>query len=80
MSVLNATFDEQRERLPALLEVFVHAARDPDRDNPVTATWSALGDRLAAVIAELRSGGVVPSGSRPTRWRRSSSRSPPAPS
>ena len=27
----------------------------------MSATWSALGDRLAAVIAELRSSGVVPS-------------------
>lgn len=61
VSALNATFDEQRDRLPALLEVFVHAARDPDRDNPVSAIWIALGDRLAAVIAELRSRGVVPS-------------------
>ncbi len=29
VSALNATFDEQRERLPGLLEVFVHAAVTP---------------------------------------------------
>jgi AcrR family transcriptional regulator len=60
VSALNATFDEQRERLPGLLEVFVHAARDPDPGNPVTATWTDLAARLAAVITELRAGGVAP--------------------
>ena len=60
VSALNATFEEQRERLPGLLEVFVHAARDADPGNPVTATWTDLGARLAAVITELRAGGVAP--------------------
>ena len=56
---LNTTFEEQlAERLPGLLEVFVHAARDPDPGNPVTATWTDLGARLAAVITELHAGGV----------------------
>ena len=60
VSALNTTFDEQRERLPALLEVFVHAARDPDLDNPVATTWRALRDRVAAVIDELRASALVP--------------------
>jgi AcrR family transcriptional regulator len=60
VSALNATFDAQRERLPGLLEVFVHAARDTDRDNPVTATWTDLRNRLTGVIDELRTGALVP--------------------
>jgi AcrR family transcriptional regulator len=60
VSTLNATFDEQRERVPGLLEVFVHAARDPDPGNPVSATWTGLRERLAAVIVELHERGVVP--------------------
>jgi AcrR family transcriptional regulator len=60
VSALTAIFEEQRERVPGLLEVFVHAARDPDRDNPVSATWVGLRERLAAVIDELRERAVVP--------------------
>jgi AcrR family transcriptional regulator len=60
VTTLNATFDEQRERVPGLLEVFVHAARDADRDNPVRAMWVGLRARLVAVIGELRAGGAVP--------------------
>jgi AcrR family transcriptional regulator len=60
VTTLNATFDEQRERVPGLLEVFVHAARDTDRDNPVRVTWVGLRERLATVIHELRTAGAVP--------------------
>ncbi|HEY3670155.1 MAG TPA: TetR/AcrR family transcriptional regulator [Acidimicrobiia bacterium] len=60
VSALNATFDAQRERLPGLLEVFLHAARDTDPDNPVTATWTDLRDRLTGVIDELRARALVP--------------------
>lgn len=60
VSALSATFDAQRERLPGLLEVFVHAARDDDPANPVTATWTDLRGRLTSVIDELRTSGAVP--------------------
>jgi AcrR family transcriptional regulator len=60
VSALNATFEAQRERLPGLLEVFVHAARDPDPDNPVSATWTDLRNRLTTVIEELLSNELVP--------------------
>jgi AcrR family transcriptional regulator len=60
VGALNATFDAQRERLPGLLEVFVHAARDTDPDNPVAATWTDLRDRLSGVINELRTRALVP--------------------
>jgi AcrR family transcriptional regulator len=61
VTTLSATFQEQRDRAPGLLEVFVHAARDPDDGNPITRIWTDLRTRLAAVIAELRASGAVPS-------------------
>jgi AcrR family transcriptional regulator len=60
VTALNTTFEEQRDRVPGLLEVFVHAARAADRENPVTAIWTNLRTQLAEVIAELRSSGAVP--------------------
>jgi AcrR family transcriptional regulator len=60
VNALNATFDEQRDRVPGLLEVFVHAAGDPERRNPVAGMWRDLRVQLAAVITELRARGAVP--------------------
>ena len=60
VNALNETFDEQRDRAPGLLEVFVHAVRDPSSSNPVARIWTDLRTQLAAVIAELRATGVVP--------------------
>jgi AcrR family transcriptional regulator len=60
VSTLNTTFEEQRDRAPGLLEVFVHAARDLDTRDPVTRIWTHLRHRLAAVIDELRTRGAVP--------------------
>jgi AcrR family transcriptional regulator len=60
VNTLNETFDEQRYRAPGLLEVFVHAARDPDTSNPIAHIWGELRTRLTTVITELRSSGAVP--------------------
>jgi AcrR family transcriptional regulator len=60
VSILDAAFEQARDRVPALLEVFVHAARDERADAPVARTWAALRARLSDVIAELRGAGVVP--------------------
>jgi AcrR family transcriptional regulator len=60
VNVLTATFEEQRERVPGLLEAFVHAARVPERENPTSAIWRDLRTRLAAVITELQGRGAVP--------------------
>ena len=57
---MTETFDEHRDRVPGLLEVFVHAARAPDGENPMAAIWRDLRTRLAAVIAQLRTNGAVP--------------------
>jgi AcrR family transcriptional regulator len=59
-SSLNQTFDEQRDRAPALLEVFVHAARDPDPHNLVARIWADLRAQLASLVDELRSRGAIP--------------------
>ena len=60
VELLSATFDTQRGRAPAALEVFVHATRDEIRPSPVARTWSDLREQLAGVVAELRDGGTVP--------------------
>jgi AcrR family transcriptional regulator len=60
VKALTETFDEHRDRVPGLLEVFVHAARTPESDNPMAAIWRDLRTRLATVIAELRTSGAVP--------------------
>ena len=57
---MTETFDERRDHVPGLLEVFVHAAHAPDGENPMAAIWRDLRTRLAAVIAELRTTGAVP--------------------
>jgi AcrR family transcriptional regulator len=57
---LNATFDEQRDRAPALLEVFVHAARAPHPQNLVAQIWADLRAQLATLVDELRSRGAIP--------------------
>jgi AcrR family transcriptional regulator len=61
IEALQAIFEAQRQRVPALLEVFVQAARDGGGDGVVVRTWADFRDRLAAVIEELRARGVVPS-------------------
>jgi AcrR family transcriptional regulator len=60
VGVLEAAFDEARDRAPALLEVFVHAARDADANDPVARQWATLRSRLEGAIHELRDGGTVP--------------------
>jgi len=60
VDALTTTFEAQRERVPGLLEVFVHAARDSDPGNPVAAIWNDLRRRVASVIDELRARGAVP--------------------
>ena len=57
---LNETFEQQQDRAPGLLEVFVHAARDPDGHNPFAPIWTELRTRLAVVIAALRDADAVP--------------------
>ena len=60
IDALNEIFESQRDRMPALLEVFVQAARDGSGDHVVARTWSDFRDRLASVIDELRAAGAVP--------------------
>ncbi len=61
VAVLEAAFEQARDRIPALLEVFVHAARDERADGPVAGIWTTLRTRLADVITELRDAGTTPS-------------------
>jgi AcrR family transcriptional regulator len=60
VDALHEIFEAQRQRVPALLEVFVHAARDGAGDGVVARTWADFRDRLGAVIEELRARNVVP--------------------
>jgi AcrR family transcriptional regulator len=60
VNALTHTFETQRERVPGLLEVFVHAARAPEPNNPLTRIWRDLHTRLTAVITELRTSTAVP--------------------
>ncbi len=60
VNTLNETFEQQRDRAPGLLEVFLHAARDPDTSSPVAQIWSNLRAQLAGVITELRDTGSIP--------------------
>jgi AcrR family transcriptional regulator len=60
VSILNAMFDEQRDRIPGLLEAFVHASREQASRDPIAATWVEVRTQLAAVIDELRSHGAIP--------------------
>jgi hypothetical protein len=53
-------FDQQRDRIPGLLEAFVHAARDSDPRHPIAVIWSEVQTQLAAVIAELQTRGAIP--------------------
>ena len=59
VEVLGAAFDDHRDRVPGLLEVFVHTARDQDPDNAIVAVWTDVRSRLAAVIADLRAREVI---------------------
>lgn len=61
VSILNAMFDEQRDRIPGLLEAFVHASREHESRGPVAAIWVEVRATLAAVIGELRSRGAIAS-------------------
>jgi AcrR family transcriptional regulator len=60
VNTLNETFERQRDRAPGLLEVFVHAARDPGTSTPVAQIWSHLRAQLVRVITELRETGSIP--------------------
>ena len=59
VEILGAAFDQHRDRVPGLLEVFVHTARDEDPSNPIVSVWTEVRGRLAAVIAELRARAVI---------------------
>ena len=48
VEILGTAFDQHRDRVPGLLEVFVHTARDADPNNPVVAVWIEVRRRLAA--------------------------------
>jgi AcrR family transcriptional regulator len=69
IDALHEIFEAQRDRVPALLEVFVQSARESARDadadahadGVVARTWASFTDRLAAVVDELRVRGAVPS-------------------
>lgn len=60
VTVLTATFDEHHDRIPGLLEAFVHAARDEDAGGPLAALWLDVQAKLGAVIAELQAVAAVP--------------------
>lgn len=74
VTMLTATFEAQRQRLPGLLEAFVAAARDGDEPrqgglhghvgqhdgNPIRMLWRTARTELATVIAELKGAGAVP--------------------
>jgi AcrR family transcriptional regulator len=60
VDILGTAFDEHRERVPGLLEVFVHTARDRDPRNPIVAVWTEVRSRLGTVIDELRTLAVIP--------------------
>ena len=62
IGALNATFEAQRARVPALLEVFVHAARDRSSHEPIAAIWTDVHVQLRAVIAELRARELIARG------------------
>lgn len=57
---LNATFEQQRDRIPGLLEAFVHAARSSDTRDPIATIWNDVHTKLSAVITELHDRGAVP--------------------
>ena len=59
VEILTAAFDRHRDRVPGLLEVFVHTARDRDPRNPIVAVWTEVRHRLESVIDELRAGAVI---------------------
>jgi AcrR family transcriptional regulator len=60
VAILDATFEDARDRVPALLEVFVHASHHRNGRDPLGRTWGALRVRLADVITELREAGAAP--------------------
>lgn len=60
VNTLNETFEQERDRAPGLLEVFVHAARESDTSSPVVQIWNDLRAQLARVIRELRDTGSIP--------------------
>jgi AcrR family transcriptional regulator len=60
VAILDATFEDARDRVPALLEVFVHASHRSDGRDLLGQTWVALRVRLAEVITELRAAGAAP--------------------
>ena len=71
IGVLDAAFEEARDRAPALLEVFVHAARDAGAGRPVTRTWTTLRVRLAERDhGAARGRRDAPVGRHATRWPR----------
>ena len=72
---LNDTFDTARDLTPALLDAVAHAIRH--RTPEVLAMWEQLRTRLARRVGELRQTRTRSRrGWNPTRWRRSSCRSP----
>jgi hypothetical protein len=60
VTALSERFDAERDRVPGLLEVFVHAARDPAARGPIVEIWADVRTRLAGVIVELRAHDAIP--------------------
>jgi AcrR family transcriptional regulator len=59
IGALNDAFETQRARVPALLDVFVQAARDRDARAPISAIWNGVHTQLAGVISELHASHVI---------------------
>ncbi|MET0895224.1 MAG: TetR family transcriptional regulator C-terminal domain-containing protein [Acidimicrobiia bacterium] len=57
---LSTAFDAERARVPALLEAFVGAARDPAARGPVAAIWCEVRSQLTDVLVELQARELVP--------------------
>lgn len=53
VAALNAAFESQRTQVPALLDVFVRAARDPAAHERIAGIWNGVQAQLRAVISEL---------------------------
>jgi AcrR family transcriptional regulator len=60
VTVLNDMFEQQRDRVPGLLEAFVHASREQESRGPIAAIWAEARTQLAAVISELQARRAIP--------------------
>jgi AcrR family transcriptional regulator len=60
ISILSTRFDAERDRVPGLLEVFVHGARDPAARAPIVEIWTEVRAHLRTTLEELRARDAVP--------------------